>query len=565
MLDVRIEQLFWRWKELRDQGTPASSQEMCRDCPELLPELQKRLDAEVAVATEAERPLHRNAVVLDAATRTENEFCETLRRRLRLVTFIYLIQWALFSSLTIFQGERFSPVAVLEIVIMAVAALALSRKRTWRRPGLRILEVVIFGSVLLRITLGQGAFLASGQLVEMARAGDADKLYFLADRLIMPWFTLVVVYGVFVPNTWRRCALIAGSLLLVPLGLTIGFAGFQGILASPLVEGPLMQMGLRMAWAFAIAVYGSYRIDQLQREAATARQLGQYTLKRCLGRGGMGEVYLAEHQMLRRPCAVKLIRGDKSASLSHHQRFEREVQTLANLSHGNIVEVFDFGVAPDGTFYYVMEYLQGLTLHELVERFGPLTPARAVHFLRQIVSALRAAHSRGIIHRDIKPANVIVCEKSGVQDVVKLLDFGLVQIRTGADDAHLTQDGGLVGTPAFMSPEQIAGARILDARSDIYSVGVLAYYLLTGQNPFDRPEVRQIFAAHLHDPAPPLCKAVAGIEADLEGVVRRCLAKEPADRFVDAAALEEALAACSSAGAWGAAQADTWWRERERS
>src|SRR5262249_30246017 len=163
-----------------------------------------------------------------------------------------------------------------------------------------------------------------------------------------------------------------------------------------------------------------------------------------------------------------------------------------------------------------MEYLSGLTLHDMVERFGAVPPARVIHFLRQIASALRAAHLRGVIHRDIKPANVIACEKGGVKDVVKLLDFGLVQIHRGA---RLTHVGGVVGTPAFMSPEQAAGTPALDGRSDIYSVGVLAYYLLTGRNPFDRPDVRDVLAAH-HEGVPPLGAQASGMDTDLEGVVR---------------------------------------------
>jgi serine/threonine-protein kinase len=257
----------------------------------------------------------------------------------------------------------------------------------------------------------------------------------------------------------------------------------------------------------------------------------------------MGEVYLAEHQLLRRLCAIKLIRADRAASTPVQQRFKREAQVMANLRHPNIVEVFDYGVTPDGTFFYVMEYLSGQTLRELVEDSGPLPPLRAIAFLRQIAAALGAAHSRGLIHRDIKPSNIIVLKEGGSLGTVKLVDFGLVHIREPEEGVPLTEDGRLLGTPAFMSPEQIAGSHALDARSDIYSAGLVAYYVLMGRNPFERPEVRQIFAAHLSDVAPPMNLPAA----DLEEVVRRCLAKDPADRFPDAEALEKALAACAAA------------------
>ena len=186
----------------------------------------------------------------------------------------------------------------------------------------------------------------------------------------------------------------------------------------------------------------------------------------------MGEVYLAEHVLLRRPCALKLIRPERAGDPKNLRRFEREVQATATLTHPNTVQVYDYGHTDDGTFYYVMEYLPGLTLEELVKRHGPLPPARAIHFLRQVCGALEEAHAVGLIHRDIKPGNVIVCERGGVHDVAKLLDFGLVLSPVSeADGEKLTQDGAIAGTPAYMSPEQAGGQDDVDARSDIYSLG----------------------------------------------------------------------------------------------
>jgi serine/threonine-protein kinase len=265
----------------------------------------------------------------------------------------------------------------------------------------------------------------------------------------------------------------------------------------------------------------------------------------------MGEVYLAEHALLRRPCAVKLIRPERAGDPSTLRRFEREVQAMATLTHPNTVEVFDYGHADDGTFYYVMEYLPGLNLEELAGRHGPLPPGRVVHLLRQACGALREAHAVGLIHRDIKPGNLLVCKRGGRHDVIKLLDFGLVRapgLERGGPP--LTQEGVIAGTPAYMSPEQAAGQAHLDGRSDIYSLGAVAYFLLTGRPPFVRPTAAQTLAAHLGEPveSPSRCRPEA--PEDLSAVVLRCLEKDPARRFPDAESLERGLASCACAGQW---------------
>jgi serine/threonine-protein kinase len=272
-------------------------------------------------------------------------------------------------------------------------------------------------------------------------------------------------------------------------------------------------------------------------------------------------VYRAEHALLRRPCALKLIRPEKAGDPDTLRRFEREVQTTSTLTHPNTVQVFDYGHTADGTFYYVMEYLPGLTLEELVRRHGPLSPARAVHFLRQVCAALGEAHTRGLTHRDIKPGNVMVCERGGVLDFVKVLDFGLVRVTEDAADGTLTREGTVTGTPAYLSPEQAGGEGVIDALSDIYSVGALAYFLLTGQPPFAGRSPAKMLAAHLYETPAPL---PADIPPDLAVVVMRCLAKAPVERWPDAASLETALAE-TSAPAWTAHDATAWWQRADRS
>jgi serine/threonine-protein kinase len=275
----------------------------------------------------------------------------------------------------------------------------------------------------------------------------------------------------------------------------------------------------------------------------------------------MGEVYLAEHILLRRPCAIKLIRPDRAGDTQHLRRFEREVKATATLTHPNTVQVYDYGHAEDGTFYYVMEYLPGVTLEQLVERHGPLPPNRAIHFLRQVCGALWEAHAIGLIHRDIKPGNVMVCERGGRYDTTKLLDFGLVIPLGGCPASdRLTQEGAIAGTPAYTSPEQASGQEEIDARSDIYSVGSLAYFLLTGQPPFAGRSSVKVLAAHLYESPVPLTAHRPGVPRELETVILKCLAKNPSDRFPDVRSLDAALAQCDTGRQWTEEDAARWWQ-----
>jgi serine/threonine-protein kinase len=373
------------------------------------------------------------------------------------------------------------------------------------------------------------------------------------------WVLLIIIYGVFIPNTWRRCALVVTCLGLVPLILTPLAALLHGHFRYTVPVLPdFLAIGLT---AIIVAVFGSHRIRVLHEQAFEAKQLGQYRLKERLGAGGMGEVFLAEHVLLRRPCAIKLIRPDQAGDPTNLQRFEREVQTMATLTHWNTVEIYDYGHSEEGAFYYVMEYLPGLNLEKLIDRHGPAPAERAIHFLRQVCRALHEAHAVGLLHRDIKPSNIIACERGQVFDVVKLLDFGLVQESDMAKNAdRLTVQGTILGSPPYMSPEQAAGRDKLDARSDIYSLGAVAYYLLTGQPPFPRETAMMMLMAHAYEPVIPLHKLRDAIPSDLEAIVLRCLEKDPARRFQNAACLEKALAQCEAAGLWTDEMAAAWWQ-----
>jgi serine/threonine-protein kinase len=294
-------------------------------------------------------------------------------------------------------------------------------------------------------------------------------------------------------------------------------------------------------------------VGALRREAFEARRLGQYRLLRLIGSGGMGDVYLAEHRMMKRPCAIKVIHPSKADDPQALARFEREVHATAQLSHWNSIEIFDYGRAEDGTFYYVMEYLPGLSLSQLVERHGPLCPARVVFLLAQVCDALAEAHSAGLIHRDIKPGNIFSAVRGGQYDVAKLLDFGLAKV-------ELTQAGSITGSPLYMSPEQALGDTEPDARSDIYSVGAVAYFLLTGAPPFTNAQPLKVILAHVSQDVVAPSRLRPEIPLDVEAIVLRCLAKQPADRFQDVASLASALAECCVAGQWNRERAADWWQ-----
>jgi hypothetical protein len=297
----------------------------------------------------------------------------------------------------------------------------------------------------------------------------------------------------------------------------------------------------------------------LQKATLAAKQLGQYALEEKLGAGGMGTVYKARHALLRRPTAVKLLDVDKMSDAAI-ARFEREVQLTSALTHPNTVAVFDYGRTPDGIFYYAMEYLEGMNLDELIKRFGPLPEARMAFILRQVCGSLAEAHAAGLVHRDIKPANIILTRRGGLHDFVKVLDFGLAKALDGQEKANVTSPNALMGTPLYLSPEAVNQPDQVDARTDVYALAAVGYFLLTGTPVFSGVSVMEICMKHVKStPEPPSARCSKPVSLDLEALLLRCLAKAPSDRPSDAAEILRQLEACAVEGTWTALDAAAWW------
>jgi serine/threonine-protein kinase len=325
---------------------------------------------------------------------------------------------------------------------------------------------------------------------------------------------------------------------------------------------PLLASGFVISALLSLTLSASRRIYRLTHEVRAARRLGQYTLVEKIGEGGMGVVYRAQHSMLRRATAIKLLPPGKRGA-DEIARFEREVQLTSQLSHPNTIAVYDFGRTPDGVFYYVMEFLDGIALDDLVASEGPLPPGRVVRILSQVCGALEEAHSRGIVHRDIKPANLMLMDRGGIPDFVKVLDFGLVKENTTEDELGKSRGTPLLGTPLYISPEAIVSG-VVDGRADLYALGCVAYFLVTGKTVFEGASIIEVCAQHLSaTPIPPSERAGASLPPSLEALVLRCLEKKPENRPASAATLLAELRAIEAAsGGFDEQAARRWWQER---
>ena len=449
-------------------------------------------------------------------------------------------------------------------------------------PGVLAISVALLVALIARsgrlevasvLTLGLWFEVVSSYGIAAAEFLDPMRLShpFLGLSWVAVW---VLCFTVVVPTRPRRAIVAAlAAVSSVPVMVAIAMA----TIAPTLKPHPIAffiwfifpyLLVILMAFVGARVVYG------LGTEVTRARELGAYKLVERLGQGGMGEVWRAEHRLLARAAAIKVIRPalagqpqNGGASSDAMRRFEREAQVTASLRSPHTVNLFDFGVAADGSFYYVMELLDGLDVDTLVRRTGPLAPERAVHILKQICHSLSEAESRGLVHRDIKPANIFLCRYGEDYDFVKVLDFGIVKAaRNGgaAGDTAMTMTVANViqGTPAFIAPEQALGAGDIDHRADIYATGCVAYWMLTGQQVFEGETAVALVVHHAQTPpVPPSQRSEMPIPAALDALVLRCLAKRPGDRPQSAKALLRELDALPLV--WTEEQARAWWSRHQ--
>lgn len=469
------------------------------------------------------------------------------------------------------------------LLMSAVLVFTLFARKTGsmpdHEPTARYISLGAF--VVMLIALGNMSRLASGKLrserfvriLDIACTIDPGVLLAVVVfvmrevRLTQIGATTLLIFivlgrALIIPSTARHTAFVS-TLAFAPMVVAVAYVNVTG--PEHELFPPVVAVGAVLFWAVAalsLATYGSHIIYGLRKEIREAQQLGQYTLLEKIGEGGMGSVYRARHAMLRRPTAIKLVPPEK-AGPQQLLRFEREVQHTAELQHPNTIQIFDYGHSPDGVFYYAMELLDGIDLDDLVERDGPQPPARVVHILEQACAALAEAHDKGLVHRDIKPANIFLCHRGGVPDVVKVLDFGLV--KELATDGGVTNVDVVAGTPAYLSPEAITAPDTLGPAADIYALGAVGYFLLTGEPVFTGATVVEICGHHVHSaPVPPSERASVHLSAELEALILRCLAKKPAERFGGVRELRRALLALPEAEIWDDGAAEAWWSKVPR-
>ncbi len=396
-----------------------------------------------------------------------------------------------------------------------------------------------------------------------------DPVYLSDDLVGLSTVALwMLFFTVLVPSKPRQ-ALIALTLSGLAVPITVALLArygnapvlppwdFAGIFIFPYV------FVLILAYVAARIIY------RLGTDIRRARELGSYRLLEPIGHGGMGEVWRAKHNMLARPAAIKLIRRDRVGSELDAvdravARFEREAQVTASLESPHTVDLYDYGVSDDGNFYYVMELLEGVDLESLVERTGPLAAERIIYVLRQACRSLGEAHRRDLIHRDIKPSNIFLCQRAFEYDFVKVLDFGLVKPQSEFEpraEGRMTETGAVAGTPDFIAPELAVGDEAVDGRSDLYSLGCVAYWLLTGQRVFEKDTAIATIVAHINaTPEPPSARTELPIPDELEALVMACLSKDPSDRPDSADSLEQSLGAIAMEAPWTQERAAEWWR-----
>ena len=484
-----------------------------------------------------------------------------LQKRVRYCTGMGLVIWSIVLVLTTLFNMTLVPEAywqahrtrMLVLHLLAVGFMFVLW-RLLKRPhaSLRFLDLADGGGALAQ------SVLLTMMMLELPIISRPEMQMLLGVVLILSARAAIV------PSTSVRTAVI-GVVASLPILLATWLL-YRSRSGPPLVLAPVGYVVGAGIWA-SLIVFSSVVISRviwgLQSQVAEALRLGQYTLVEKLGEGGMGSVWRAQHALLRRPTAVKLLPPGRTgpAALA---RFEREVQLTSQLSHPNTIAIYDYGRTAEGVFYYAMEYLDGVDLESVVRHDGPLPPGRVRHLLVQAAGALAEAHATGLVHRDIKPANLLVSERARTPDFLKVVDFGLVKELGGrAGEERVSGVQVLTGTPLYLAPEAITRPNDVDGRADLYSLGAVAYYLLTGTPVFDGSTIIEVCGHHLHSPVePPSQRTGQPVPASLEALVLQLLEKDPARRPQDADAVVEALETMDDVPRWTAHDARQWWRSR---
>ena len=443
-------------------------------------------------------------------------------------------------------SEIFNFDGIMHLLSIAVFAAAwlVGRRGRLSAPALERVDVLV-------TVLG-----CTGYALMVSRS-EADIFTLVA---VLATFSSLITRAVLVPSTARRTLLVSIVAILPVIAVTY-YLGVKGDASPEAMVGRISYVSTWLAVAVALSTLASRVIYGLEEKVREARQLGQYTLAERIGSGGMGIVYRAHHAMLRRPTAVKVLPPEKMGA-KNLKRFEREVQLTSQLTRPNTVAIYDYGRTPEGLFYYAMEYLQGCTLSELVELCGPLPPARVAFIIRQAAGSLAEAHRIGLVHRDIKPDNILVCDRGGWCDVVKVLDFGLVKDMGSGADPALSQANTIIGTPLYLAPEAITAPATVGSASDLYALGAVAYYLLTGRHVFEGNTLVEICLHHVSTPpVPPSLVLGRKLPSVIEDLTLACLAKTPQERPKNAEEIERVLSQADLHEPWTQAQARGWWSE----
>jgi eukaryotic-like serine/threonine-protein kinase len=481
-------------------------------------------------------------------------------RRVGIVGLVFASLWAL----TLFMNN---------VVATWLGEMAFMRE-IWPFPGNIVATIGVASSLgitaLARRFSGRSVLLDIGSGYLVLQCMLVSILSQWAPVPISPrvsWVCIpILFYPAIVPNSPRK-TLVTSLLAASTEPLALVLSHLRGVQVHVSTFYVLWDFLPTYICAFLVVIPVKI-IHRLGQQVRRARELGSYRLEEPLGKGGMGEVFRATHQMLARPAAVKLIRSEiigsstPAAARVITERFRREAEAAASLRSPHTISLYDFGVANDGTFFLVMELLDGLDLETLVERYGPVNPERTVYLLRQVCASLAEAHTRGLVHRDIKPSNIFTCRMGLDVDFVKVLDFGLVKAMGDGDReaTMLTAPDSTTGTPAYIAPEMVRGDRVADHRVDIYTLGCVGYWLLTGRLVFQAPNAIQLLYQHANGtPVAPSQRSELEIPAALDRVILACLAKFPEDRPQTALELSRLLAAAVPESSWDQERAHRWW------